>query len=130
MFRNLSYKLEAVHDVADIDLSLRILPILPQDPTSLANNPTPSVQGKCREDTVSFQVYLVHASKTVENKIYKGSPKVSHDNNIYQRYSDLSNYAHIWPTRLPALVFAVKSSKHDDSELNVCLLGRADKHDN
>ena len=48
---------------------------------------------------------------------------------ITEDYSDLSDYAHIWPTRLPALVFAVKSSKHDDSELNVLLLGCADKHD-
>ena len=48
---------------------------------------------------------------------------------ITEDYSDLSDYAHIWPTRLPTLVFAVKPSKHDDSELNVNILGRADKHD-
>ena len=48
---------------------------------------------------------------------------------ITEDYSDLSDYAHIWPTRLPALVFAAKSSKHDDSELNVLILGCADKHD-
>ena len=34
---------------------------------------------------------------------------------ITEDCSDLSDYAHILPTRLPALVFTVKSSKHDDS---------------
>ena len=48
---------------------------------------------------------------------------------ITEDYSDLSDYAHILPTRLPALVFAVKPSKHDDLELNVLLLGHAEKHD-
>ena len=48
---------------------------------------------------------------------------------ITEDYSNLSDYAHIWPTSLPALVFAVKSSKLDDSELNVLLLVLADKHD-
>ena len=41
-------------------------------------------------------------------------------------YSDLSDYAHILAHQTARVVFAAKSSKHDDSELNVHLL---DKHD-
>ena len=33
------------------------------------------------------------------------------------------------PPDCPVLVFAVKPSKQDDSELNVNILGRSDKHD-
>ena len=68
----------------------------------------------------------MHAGKKLKHsKIIRGHQKLAMIIIINEDYSDLSDYAHIWPTRLPALVFAAKSSKRDDSELN----GRADKHD-
>ena len=72
----------------------------------------------------------MHAGKQLKHsKIIRGHQKLAMIIIITEDYSDLSDYVQIWPTRLPALVFAVKPSKHDDSELNVNILGRADKHD-
>ena len=38
---------------------------------------------------------------------------------VTKDYSDLSDYAHILAHQTARVAFAAKSSKHDDSELNV-----------
>ena len=71
----------------------------------------------------------MHAGKQLSIlKYIRGHQKLAMIIIFTEDYSDLSDYAHIWPTRLPELVLAVKPSKHDDSELNVNILGRAEKH--